>query len=79
LGLAVTYTGEQEDFDFRTFPAARVTLEDYTLVDLNARYRLSEQFTLNARVENLLDEDYQDVFGFETPGIGAYVGVQGRF
>ena len=79
LNLAVTHTGEQEDFDFRSFPTDRVTLDDYTVVDLNARYRLSERFTLNARVENLLDEDYQDVFGFETPGIGAYVGVQGRF
>jgi len=27
------------------------------------------------RVENLLDETYEDVFGFRASGIGAYVGI----
>ena len=31
---------------------------------------------LFGRVENILDEDYQEVFGFATPGVAAYAGVR---
>jgi vitamin B12 transporter len=34
---------------------------------------------LLARVDNLLDEDYQDVLGFGTPGFSAYAGVSVRW
>jgi vitamin B12 transporter len=29
-----------------------------------------------ARAENVLDQDYQEVFGFETPGLAAYGGIK---
>jgi len=28
------------------------------------------------RIENLLDKDYQEVLGYSSPGIGAFVGVR---
>jgi outer membrane cobalamin receptor len=31
------------------------------------------------RVENALDEDYQDVFGYASPGIGGFVGLRASF
>ena len=30
-------------------------------------------------IENLLDEDYEDVYGYSTPGIGGFVGVRMGF
>ena len=30
----------------------------------------------SVRVENLLDEDYEQIFSFRSPGIGAYAGLR---
>lgn len=76
INLGIDYTGEQNDSDFSTFPATPVTLDDYVLVNLTTEYALSRGFTLFGRFENLLDEDYRDVFGFDTPGIAGYAGVR---
>jgi len=76
INLTVEYTGEQIDNDFSTVPATRVTLDHYTLVNLAMSYALHEKVRVFGRVENLLDEDYQDVFGFETPGIGGLLGLE---
>ena len=79
LNLGIQYTGEQDDFFFGTFPATRVTLDDYTLLNLSGSYQLNDRIKLFGRVDNLLDEDYQEVFGYATQGIGAYVGLQATF
>jgi vitamin B12 transporter len=34
---------------------------------------------LFGRVENVFDENYEDVFSYATPGIGAHAGVKVRF
>ena len=41
-----------------------------------SRYRFTPQLAVIARIENALDEDYEDVYGFNTPGAGAYLGVR---
>lgn len=79
INLGIDYTGEQNDSDFSTFPATPVTLDDYVLVNLTTEYALTRSFTLFGRVENLLDDDYRDVFGFDTPGIAGYAGVRVKF
>ncbi|SLN76682.1 TonB-dependent receptor plug domain-containing protein [Oceanibacterium hippocampi] len=78
VNLGVRYNGEQQDFQFSNFfiNRDRVTLDDYVLVNVAASYRLQEHVELYARVENLLDEDYQEVLGFSNPGIGGFVGVR---
>ncbi len=78
FGLALDYVGEQDDFDFASFPAARVTLDDYVLVSAHAEWALSDRVALTLRGDNLLDEKAQDVFGYATPGAGAYVGLRLR-
>jgi vitamin B12 transporter len=79
--LNVSYTGEQTDYRFLPGPPYRetVSLDAYTLVNLTASYRLTQAVTVTARVDNLLDEDYEDVYGFATPGRGGYLGVRMRF
>ena len=51
-------------------------LDSYAIANLTARMQLGASGQLNARIENLFDEAYEDVIGFNTPGIGAFVGVQ---
>ncbi|MCC7412840.1 MAG: TonB-dependent receptor [Gammaproteobacteria bacterium] len=72
----VHYSGVQDDFDFAAFPAARVRLDDYVLVSAAARYRLSPRLALFARGENLLGQDYEEVFGFPAAGRAGYLGVE---
>ena len=76
--LIFIYVGSHDDSDFATFPARRVNLDGYTLLHCTARYRLSDHFELTGRVENAGDEKYQDVFGYSTPGRGAFVGLNVR-
>ena len=54
-------------------------MDSYTLVTVAGEYDLSDNLTAFARVENLLDEDYQEVFGYETANIAAYAGIRMRF
>ncbi len=54
-------------------------LEDYVVVDVNAGYQIIEGLLAYARVENALDEDYQEVITYRTPGTAAYAGVRYEF
>jgi vitamin B12 transporter len=78
VNLTVRYNGEQLDnafFNPVTFAPTRVTLGAYTLVNLAASYDIARNVTLIGRVENLLDERYEQVFSYRSPGLGAFVGV----
>jgi vitamin B12 transporter len=75
----VRFVGSRADNDFSTFPAERVRLASYTLVDLLASYDVSESISIFGRVENLFDKSYEEVLGFGTTGIAAYGGVQFAF
>lgn len=79
LDLSVVRNSDVKDDDFSTFPASTVTLDGYTLVTLAGRYQVSEQIDVFARVENLLDEDYQDVYDYAQPGRAFYLGVRAEF
>ena len=78
LNLNLTYTGDQTDqyFPPPSFSTRTLTLDDYLLLDLTASYALSERLTLYARVNNLLNESYTDVIGYQAPGRGVYAGVR---
>ena len=78
LGLAFDYVGEQDDFDFGAVPAARVTLDSYVLASATAEWPVTERIALTLRGENLFDETVTDVFGFNGPGAGVYIGVRLR-
>lgn len=80
VNLGVDYNGRAIDNEFvdRT-NRVRIGLEDYVLVNLAASYRLTDSVEFFGRVENLLDEDYQDVYGFNTPGISVYAGIRVAF
>ena len=79
LNLNVSYSGDQQDNDFSTFPATSVTLDAYTLVNLTAEFAATGNVTVYTRVENLFDENYENVFGFTSPGIGGIIGTRLKF
>jgi len=77
LTASLDHNGSQLDTDFGTFQ--NVTLDAYTLIGLNAAYDVDDHFTLTLRGDNLLDEDYQEVFGFASPGRAVYAGLKANF
>ena len=78
--LSATYAGEQDDLDF-SLPAAtrQVKLDSYTRVDVTLAYRTSDRYEVYGRIENLLDEDYEEVVGYGVPDFSGYIGVRARF
>jgi vitamin B12 transporter len=77
-------TSVRSDFDAIT-PEGRFLLgrnPGYEKVDLAASYKLLDQWrflkglTLFGRIENLLDEDYQEAKGFPAPGFNFSIGVR---
>ena len=76
LNLGVTYNGDMTDTDFSTF--ARTRVDPYTLVRFGASWKVTDQIELYGRVENLLDETYQEVIGFSAAPEAAYVGIRFR-
>jgi vitamin B12 transporter len=73
--LTVRAEGDQDDSGgFST-----VVRESFVTANLNAAYALTDKVALTARIENLGDEHYQQVFGYGEPGRSAYVGVRLRY
>lgn len=76
LGAALDHVGEQGDFDFGPFPSRRVSLDAYTLVSLTAEYPLTERIAVTLRGQNVFDEKTTDVYGYNAPGAGVFVGLK---
>ncbi len=72
VNLGIAYNGRQRD---SVFPGT-VTLEGYTLVNLGLTFELGDGIEIFARGENLLNQNYQEVFGFGTPGISGFAGLR---
>ncbi|MCB9958112.1 MAG: TonB-dependent receptor [Rhodospirillaceae bacterium] len=76
ISLGVVYNGNQLDIDYTNFLGHRITLDGYTLVNLSGRYEIMDGVEIFGRVENVFDEDYQEVDGYNSLGIGAYGGIR---
>ena len=72
LGLDVLATGDRKDFGF----PQDVTLDGYVLANLTAQWRVTPSLSLIARVENLLDEDYELADTYNTADRGLYVSMR---
>jgi len=53
-----------------------VELDDYQLLDISANYTILKGLNLFGRVDNVLNEQYEEVTGFNTSGVAAYAGVR---
>lgn len=74
LAAEARWVAGREDVDGGTF--ARVDSDDYTVVRLLASWNADDAWTLFGRIENLLDERYDEVDGYAALGRGVHVGVR---
>jgi vitamin B12 transporter len=89
LHLELATVGDRDDRDFSdevTFVPKAVTLPSYTVVALAGELGIlrrgasaSPELVLTARVDNLFDRNYQQIFGFASPRrtflVGARIGI----
>jgi vitamin B12 transporter len=68
LSTELLYVGKRDDKNFSSFPAERVVLGSYTLVNLGASYEVLPQLTLGGRIDNLFDRDYVPAYGYASAG-----------
>jgi vitamin B12 transporter len=78
LTVVADYGGTSTDIFFPPFPEPSeiVSLDSFWLLGLTASYDVSQNTNIFVRASNLLDEDYEQVYGYRTPGRAAFVGVR---
>jgi vitamin B12 transporter len=80
VNLGIVFNGRQADNAYTpSYSTYRVALASYTLVNLAGGYRLTDSLELTARIENLLDTHYEEVYTYGTPGRTAYAGLRMSF
>ncbi len=80
LSLSGNYVGSRDDVNWSMFPGTRVKNDSFFIVDAAASYEISvkklvEKIRLFSRVNNLFNKDYEDVFGFSSPGFSIISGI----
>jgi vitamin B12 transporter len=68
VNINIQHNGTQRD--------AGKSLASYNLVNINANYNVSDKLDTYISLTNLFDEDYEQVYGYETLGFGANLGVR---
>ncbi|WP_157760183.1 TonB-dependent receptor [Chromobacterium violaceum] len=51
-------------------------LHGYGVTNAFANYRFARNWTATARVDNLFDREYETAYGYNTGGLGAFIGVR---
>jgi len=75
-GASIAYVGARSDTNFDVFPAAPVTLNAYWMASGRVAYALRPGLEAFLRGANLLNQRYQDVFGYRTEGRAGYIGFR---
>ena len=73
-GIELSHVGPRDDLDINTFQ--RTELDAYTLARIVGTWRVTPAMALRARVENVTDEKYETVSGYNVQPRTAFVGVE---
>ncbi len=70
VGVNYQYNSEREDsfFNPETFESEAITLDSYGLLDISASTKILKSLTLFASVNNLLNEEYEELYRYQTRG-----------
>ncbi len=80
FNLSGNYIGSRDDVNWSEFPSTRVKNDSFFIVDAATSYEIRlksfvDKIRLFSRVNNLFNVDYEDVFGFSSPGFSMISGV----
>ena len=71
------FRGERPDTSPSTF--TRVSAEAYEVIDVGSEYQFRPSFKIRARIENLLDRQYEEVLGYSSSRRAFYFGASWLF
>ncbi len=74
--LSLVYVGEREDQAWINWVATRVAMSPYVLLNLSASYNIIDNIQIFVRLDNILNETYEMIKGYATPGLSVYAGVE---
>ncbi|MEP5363379.1 MAG: TonB-dependent receptor [Reichenbachiella sp.] len=78
ITLKYNYTGERTVFDFGSY--SEIDLDSYGLLDLFANYQLLDQkLSIYGGMNNLLDTEFDGIYGFTTRGRTTTIGLNFKF
>ncbi len=77
LNLSFIFIGESDDeyFDPLTWTSVRETLHNYALFNASASLKITSNFQISCRLDNIFNKEYEMVKGYGTPGFSVYGGV----
>ncbi|MEO9385670.1 TonB-dependent receptor domain-containing protein [Chromobacterium phragmitis] len=67
---------EQRVVSVRYDVSSNTMLHGYGVTNAFANYRFAKNWTATARVDNLFDREYETAYGYNTGGLGAFIGVR---
>lgn len=76
-GTGLVFVRDRMDVHAATF--ATIPGEDYTVVRVYGAWQATPRVAVKARIENLLDERYEQVHGYPQLGLGAFAGLEVKF
>ncbi|MCX8011995.1 MAG: TonB-dependent receptor, partial [Desulfobacterota bacterium] len=77
INLSVNYVGKR--LDWKGFFGENLYGKSYTRVNLAGSYAINEHLQLLSRIENLFNEHYQEIRGYDAAGISAFGGLKLTF
>lgn len=69
VGAEISYVGERYDSGY-------IILDDYFLLNLNARYKLNDHIELILKGTNVTNSEYEEALGYESYGARVYFGAK---
>ncbi|MEK9780671.1 MAG: TonB-dependent receptor, partial [Gammaproteobacteria bacterium] len=75
FNLNVRYTDKQIDVVYPGY----VMMPSYTVLNFGAKFSLNQKLSLKISLNNLLNEDYEELYGYSALGLSANIGMQYKF
>ncbi|MDR2626059.1 MAG: TonB-dependent receptor, partial [Zoogloeaceae bacterium] len=75
-GVEIIAVGRRYNGNYPKTAADKEELGGYALTNLTARYALGKNLTLEARLNNLFDKQYETTRGYGTDGFNAFLGLR---
>ncbi len=79
LGMGLSQVSGRYDFSVTAFQPTIIQPSNYTLLRFTAAYDVRPNVELFARVENVLNQSYEEPEGFQAPYIQAFFGIKAKF
>lgn len=81
VGLSYQYVSERDDsfFNPETFASEPIVLESYGLLNFNVSRQFTENIKLFLGLSNVLDEQYEELYRFQTRGRNVRLGLNLSF